>query len=109
MTTRCLCIPFLAVVFVLIVVTNALSQNTTVRGELIYGPQTPAQYLKVTLYNQALGRSAPVTSGPDGMYYFYNVPYGNYTLEVWLPNNPKGYNVQVNQPQICDIPQILLN
>jgi hypothetical protein len=83
-----------------------------VRGRLLLmtarGPQ-PAAGIAVTVFSQRFGRSPPVKSGPDGMYYLYNIPAGFYTLEVWLGPGaaPRPYPIQVREPY-SDIPQIRL-
>jgi hypothetical protein len=86
----------------------------TVRGRLdrrdAYGRVYPAAYVVVTLYNQQIGRSSPVYSGNDGMYYLYNVPPGPYLLEIWIyPNQePLRYGIQVYDQPLTDIAPILL-
>lgn len=79
-----------------------------VRGRLDRpgGPQGvyPAANQMVRLISPTQGASAPVATGADGMYYFYNIQPGQYTLEI------KGHGtVQVNVggPQ-TDIPAIKL-
>ena len=57
-----------------------------VRGRLDRpgGPQGvyPAANQMVRLISPTRGASAPVTTGADGMYYFYNIPPGQYSLEI---------------------------
>ena len=64
--------------------TPAYSQ--IVRGKL-YREGTQGRYPAVnvllTLHSPSMGRSARSYTGRDGMYYFYNVPPGHYTLEIW--------------------------
>lgn len=56
----------------------------TVQGQLACSDgKAPATGIAVTVNNPATGRSAPVFSGGDGMYYL-NLKAGTYTLEVWL-------------------------
>ena len=44
------------------------------------------------------------------MYYFYNIPFGSYVLEIWLPNSPypRTYQVLANQVPFSDITPIAL-
>jgi hypothetical protein len=85
------------------------AQAATVRGRLENRNRYPASYVAVTLYNDQVGRSATAYTGGDGMYYLYNVPPGDYLLEVWLyPNRPPlTYSIRVHDPG-TDIPPILL-
>ncbi len=100
----------LFVVAFLIVAVSADAQ--TVRGRLdregSSGPY-PAAYVKVTLYAPDIGRSSPVYTGSDGMYYFYNVPPGDYILEIWR-NRAKTitYSIQILNEPYTDIPSILI-
>src|SRR5262245_24746381 len=68
------------------------AEAATVRGRLVRRtPQGfyPAQGVPVTVFSREKGRSGASYSGPDGMYYLYNIPPGPYTLEVWVyPNQP---------------------
>ncbi len=62
-----------------------------IRGRLqrIVGPNgqwIPIGGLVVTLRDFRNIRSTPAFSGYDGMYYFYAVPPGEYTAEVWYQN-----------------------
>ncbi len=94
---------------VLLVVMAQAASAATVHGRLVHaGNGYPAAGVPVTVYNQNLGRSSPANSGPDGMYYLYNVPAGNNNyLEVWMyPGaQPVVYQIQVVEPY-TDIPQI---
>jgi hypothetical protein len=91
-----------------------LAGSATVRGRLdrrdMYGRSYPAAYVRVTLYNPHLGRSAPAVTGTDGMYYFYNIPAGGYYLEVWVyPDRPPlSFNISVAERPYVDIPPILI-
>jgi|SRR5215831_15990767 len=60
----------------------SIGQAATVRG-LVLRRGNPAPFATIVLVGR-LGRSAPATTGADGMYYFVNVPADCYTLEVWL-------------------------
>lgn len=90
---------------------SAPSETGAVRGMLFRPGQPtsqrpdgryPAGGIQLTLFNQRMGRSSPAYSGSDGMYYFYNVPAGDYTLEVWLAvqqATPYGIRVLPSTPQ----------
>lgn len=95
--------------FLLSLVALGLSVNTnaqTVRGQLIratpYGPY-PAPYVAVTLYSDRIGRSAPAYTSPDGFYFLYNVPPGQYVLEIWTSNIPVTSRVIVAPQPLTDI------
>lgn len=82
----------------------------TVRGKLYRrafdGRIYPAPYIRVTLNHAQYGRSSPADTGPDGMYYLYNVPPGGYWLEIWVANGPLVYPIQVFDQPLTDIPPI---
>jgi hypothetical protein len=40
------------------------------------------------------------------MYYFYNIPFGNYYLEVWTSNPPQAYPVQITGYPYHDLPRL---
>jgi hypothetical protein len=82
------------------------AQSTTIRGQLLHAGQSPAAGVQVTLLSQSFGRSLPALTGNDGMYYFYNIPLGNYYLEVWTSNPPQAYPVQIWSYPYHDIPRL---
>jgi hypothetical protein len=82
------------------------AQTTTVRGQVLHNGQSPAAGIQVTLFSQATGRSSPSITGNDGMYYLYNVPFGNYYLEVWVSNPPQAYPVQITGSPFHDLPRL---
>lgn len=93
--------------------TTVSAYAATVRGRLDrrdgYGRNYAAAYVSVTLFNSQLGRSAPAYTGSDGMYYFYNVPPGFYTLEIWLsPGKALVYRIQVYDQPYTDISPLLI-
>jgi hypothetical protein len=99
---------------VLLMITLAqLASSATVRGQLdrvaSNGAHSPAAGVTVTVRNQSGGRSVPVRTGQDGLYYLYNVSAGSYTLEVWASSDakvpPKSYPITVVEP-LTDIPPI---
>jgi hypothetical protein len=78
----------LTAVFLLVILLTISSPaySQVVRGVLFrlgpYGPY-PAVNVLLTLFSPSMGkRSAPSYTGGDGMYYFYNVPQGQYALEI---------------------------
>lgn len=81
------------------------AQTTTVRGQLLKNGQSPAAGIKVTLNHPTFGRSSATTTGSDGMYYLYNVPYGDYFLEVWISNPALVYQVRVGTSPFSDLPR----
>ncbi len=91
--------------------------TTTVRGQLLWNgwnqigaPQSyPAPGVQVTLFNQAVGRSWPAVTGNDGMYYFYNIPLGDYSLEVWISNPPIAFPFRISGFPYHDLPRIPIN
>jgi len=83
-------------------------QTTTVRGQLLRNGD-PAPGVQVTLGNQAVGRSWPAVTGNDGMYYFYNIPLGDYYLEVLASNPPKTYPFKITGLPYHDLPRIPIN
>jgi len=81
-----------------------------VRGQLLRrGPQGiyPASGIAVTVYAEQRGRSQAGYSGSDGMYYLYNIPAGEYFLEIWahgFNQRPLVYQIVVtDQRQFTDV------
>lgn len=96
-------------IFVAGLVGMALTQSAvaaTVRGRLERrqpnGAVAPAAGITVTVFSQAAGRSRQVQTGPDGMYYIYNVRPGDNTLEIWTSRDPhappSARPIRVNEP-----------
>jgi hypothetical protein len=88
----------------LLVMTN-LAYGGNVIGRLDYqgpsGSASPAPHIQVTLVDPVQKRSSSTFTGFDGMYYFYNVPSGEYILEIRSSENkpPINYKITVrNQP-----------
>jgi hypothetical protein len=74
----------------------------TIRGKLMKGPY-PIAGIAVNIDSPARGPSGVVYSGADGMYYFFNISPGPYTLQVWdVPNAPPlQFQIYVNpQPWV---------
>jgi hypothetical protein len=87
----------------------ANAEGSIVRGRLfrvINGGSFRAPGIALTVFSPQMGRSSPAYSGPDGMYYLYNIPPGVYTLEVWVPNSPMSYQIQVDGQAYTDIAPI---
>jgi hypothetical protein len=100
----------LAVAALLFVTDSAYSQ--TVRGRLDregrYG-YYPVAYVQVTLNAPDMGRSLPIYTDIDGMYYFHDVPPGDYILEIWVyPDRLLSYRIHVFNQRYVDIEPILL-
>jgi len=90
----------------LVGLTGAL-QAATVRGKIERKAGYPVSYMKVTLKGQK-SESSPVYTGSDGMYYFKNIPAGDYTLEVWNQKaRPTSYKIEVREPD-TQVPVIKL-
>ncbi len=104
----------LLVSLLLIFIGTTSAQGATVRGRLDrrdgHGRFYRATYVSVTLNNPRMGRSSPAYSGGDGMYYLYNVPPGDYQLEIWAyPGRPPlTINIRVNDQPYTDIDPILI-
>src|SRR5215471_7729339 len=92
-----------ATVFLMLsLICSASAGGVMVRGRLDRqdprGVTYPANSVVVTLNNPQLGRSPRVYSGNDGMYYFYNVPPGHYTLEIWIGARATLREIDVHGP-----------
>jgi hypothetical protein len=87
---------------------NESASAAALRGRLVHANGNSAAGIVVTVVNQAHGRSAPVRTGADGMYYL-QIPAGSYHLEVWINPTPGAqpvvYPIQVSEPY-TDIPPI---
>lgn len=101
------------IVALVALVSTSLFAQSAVRGKLEMGEQKlPASGTAVTLLHPEKGRSAPALSGPDGMFYLYNVEAGDYTLEVWnngLKNDSLTQKITVSperQNKFVDVPII---
>lgn len=100
-------------VVVLLAVATTAAGAAEVRGRLDRvgpnGAHSPAVGIRVTVYNPASGRSAPATTGSDGIYHVQNIQAGTCQLEVWTSNDPRVpptvYPIRVGEPY-SDIPPI---
>lgn len=64
------------------------AQVVTARGRIDRlgpGGVYPAPRVRVTLFSPTMGPSSPAYTNIDGMYYFYNVPPGDYDLQILAP------------------------
>jgi hypothetical protein len=78
----------------------------SVRGQVLHHNGQPAAGVAVTISDHKNYRSAPAHAGNDGMYYLFNVPAGEYFLEVWTnPHTPTVYQVTVSEPN-TDMPRV---
>jgi hypothetical protein len=86
------------------------AQSTTVRGQLLHNDKSPAVGIQVTLMDSSFNLSSPSTTNADGMYYFYNVPFGNYWLTVSFPRDgkrsPQTYRVRIDDSPYEDLPRL---
>jgi hypothetical protein len=74
-------------------------------GKLVHRNHTPAVGITVTLSNNR-GRSAPARSDTNGSYAFFNIPAGQYFLEVWVnPTTPETVRVTIKEPS-TPLPQV---
>ena len=92
----------LAILFMASFYAVAQTQNrTTVRGR-VQRQGRPAARVRITLApSNAPNNASPAYTGTDGMYYFRNVTYGRYVLEVW---NAQGRSVQRFSIQVASQP-----
>jgi hypothetical protein len=105
---------FLVVLGILLItVFPGVAEAANVRGRINRRtPQgfVPAQGVPVTVFRSDVGRSAPSYTGNDGMYYLYNLPDGDYTLEVWAyPNSPPlAFSIRAVGGSFTDIAPIVI-
>jgi Carboxypeptidase regulatory-like domain len=71
-------------------------QTTTVRGQVVrMNGGAPVANISVDLLTATGARSVPSLTGANGMYYLYNIPAGDYHLEVWSGGTPLVYPVRI--------------
>lgn len=76
---------FLSILLILFAASLELRAET-VRGKIVRetdNGEYPAAYAAVTLNSEQTGRSARTYSTLEGVFFLYNVPPGEYDLEVW--------------------------
>ena len=74
------------------------AEAVNIRGRLDRGMNAgvyPAVGIPVTVSSPRTGRSYAAYTDKYGFYYLYNIPPGNYNLEVWVTNPPRIWRVQV--------------
>lgn len=85
-------------------------RSQTVRGKIERsGPSGiyPAAHLQVILSSRDGRNASRAYTGIDGMYYFYNVPPGQYTLQISTPGGrPTSALVRVSPGRLTDVPVI---
>jgi len=74
---------YLCAAFLLCIFVAADLRAATVRGQLVCAAGIDPG-VAVTVVSPQWGRSNPVYSGPDGMFYLSGIPAGVYTLEIWF-------------------------
>ncbi len=115
MTRHRLCVLIVAAVLVATgpAAGRAPDAVSTVRGQvyrLIRDKQVPANGIAVRLNHQKKGPSSYSYSNAEGMYYLYNIPPDQYTLEVTAgPKNILKYSIRVQDKQYTDIAPIKIN
>lgn len=97
-------------IFVIVHQASATDLRGRIDGINQYNRSTyPLSRIRVELYVQTANGWMMVSgfvTGYDGMYYFSNVPPGNYTIQV---NRRQNYPVSVYNQMYQDIPPITLN
>lgn len=85
---------------------SAAAHAASVRGQVLHKNGQPAADITVTISDHKSFRSPPAHAGKDGMYYLFNIPAGQYFLEVWAdPRTPTVYQVTVSEPN-TDMPRV---
>ena len=89
---------------VLIVAMSGVGSAAALRGRLERkepdGRQVPAAGVTVTVYSNKTGRSPSHRTDSNGMYYF-SVPAGTYSLEIWLNPSPGA------KPLVYQVPEVV--
>jgi hypothetical protein len=87
-------------------VPSTAAHAASIRGQLLHKNGLPAGDVTVTISDHKNYRSAPASAGSNGMYYLYNIPAGQYYLEVWVnPKTPQVYQVTIAEPN-TDMPRV---
>jgi hypothetical protein len=107
---------FLALVSVVIVTLvasaagDSIAAASTVRGQLyrmVNGKRVGANGLPVRLNHSQRGPSSYVYTNNEGMYFLYNIPPGQYTLEVMVAQKDvRRYQITVENKEYTDIAPI---
>lgn len=93
-------------VFLMVLALSGIAQAATVRGRVDHvapnGQRVSMAGVAVTISRPGIGRSAPVYTDGNGMYYLQNVPAGTYDLEIWTSRDPRvpptKFRIQVGEP-----------
>lgn len=92
------------------VTAQALAAASTVRGQIyrmVNGKRVGANGIAVRLNHPQRGPSSAVYTNSEGMYFLYNIPPGQYTLEVTITQkNIKKYQITVENKPYTDIAPI---
>jgi ER membrane protein complex subunit 7, beta-sandwich domain len=100
----------IAVLFVALVAMHASAAASTVRGQLfrmVSGKRVGANGIAVRLNHAQRGPSSSVYTNNEGMYFLYNIPPGQYTLEVTITQkNVQKYRITVEDKPYTDIAPI---
>lgn len=92
---------------------TASGKAATVRGRVDHisanHQRTVMAGIAVTVFRAGSGRSAPIYTDRNGMYYLQNIPAGTYSLEIWVygRSQPLVYRIHVNEPY-TDIPPVTM-
>lgn len=85
---------------------STAAHAASVRGQVLHQNGQPAANVTITISDHKNYRSSPAHAGNDGMYYLFNIPAGQYYLEVWTnPQTPTVYQVTVSEPN-TDMPRV---
>jgi hypothetical protein len=99
-----------ALILVLVAAVTFDANAVTVRGRVdrqtSYGTVN-AGYVRIALNSAASGRSQPAYTDPQGIYYLYNVPAGDYTLEVWSGSRPVTTPITVRNVPVFTAPAVV--
>lgn len=100
----------LAVMVLGLATAHALAVNSTVRGQIyrmVNGKRVGANGIAVRLNHPKRGPSSAVYTNSEGMYFLYNIPPDQYTLEVTItPKNIKKFQITVENKPYTDIAPI---
>jgi hypothetical protein len=87
-------------------VASMAAHAASVRGQVLRQNGQSAEGITITISDHKSYRSPPARAGNDGMYYLFNIPAGQYYLEVWVnPQTPTVYQVTVSEPN-TDMPRV---
>ena len=98
--------------FLLLLAGTSIAYAENVRGRIdfqdYHGYYSPLPDIPVTVWSHDYQqRSLPVYTGPDGMYYIYDIPPGPYRLELWVYRNQEPVTREIfirSEQYMTDIP-----